>query len=266
MMATALSSSFLSAVRPSIPEPLRHNSLADQGPASAQGLPLPRQQSHDHLANRKRCRESRALDAIEGDEIVLPVCLRPVDGKIARRLARAVELGADAGVVGVQARDLEARIIAADKIEELPQPLRFKAVIDRGYPGEVGAEFASTANVYGGVQAEPGAVRDGIDVALEGRAAGQRIVLPLGVVGLRWAIARAEGQRAPKPGGIEARGKDETPAADGPGTVASGDQTKTATVAALKALDRAAQHHQAAAGLDVTRKCQHQAMAVDDAG
>jgi hypothetical protein len=126
-----------------------------------------------------------------------------MDGEIRHRLALAIELGADARIVGVQALDLEARIVAADEAEELSQLLRLEAVIDVGNPGDVGPELAAPANVDGGVQPEPPPVRQRIDVALERGAAGERVVLALGVIGLGRAVAVAETQRARQLGGVQ---------------------------------------------------------------
>ena len=56
--------------------------------------------------------------------------LRPMDGEVGHRLALAVELRPDAGVVGVQAARVEARIVAADEVEELFQLLGLEAVVD----------------------------------------------------------------------------------------------------------------------------------------
>src|SRR5262245_26169416 len=53
-------------------------------------LAPPRQYPRHHLTNRKRSREPGALDTIEGDEARLPMHLRPMDGKVKHRLARAV--------------------------------------------------------------------------------------------------------------------------------------------------------------------------------
>src|SRR5215471_20656330 len=145
---------------------------------------LARHHPRHHLADGKRCREPGALDAIEGDKATLPMNRWAMDGKIRHRFARSVEFGTDARVVGVKALDLQAGIVAADAIEELAKLLRLKAVIYLWDPGDVRPELAAAAHVHGGMQPEPGAIGHGIDVALEGRPAGQRIILPLGIVGL----------------------------------------------------------------------------------
>src|SRR5215831_15365971 len=46
--------------------------------------------------------DSRRLDAQEVDEVRRTVAARLLDDEVAERLARALELGADAGVVGLE--------------------------------------------------------------------------------------------------------------------------------------------------------------------
>ena len=106
-----------------------------------------------------------------------------------------------------------------------------------------------------------------IDVALERRAARERVVLALGVVGLRAAGSPSPKASVPrKLGGMQSR-RDSTRlrAGDGAGSFAAGDQAEVAVRRALDALHRASQHDRAAVGFDVPFQRQHQAVAVDDA-
>ena len=117
---------------------------------------------------RQGRRQPRALDAVERHQAPMPMLAGAMDGEVRHRLALAVELRPDACVVGMQALRLEARIVAADEIEKLSELLRLEAVVDVRDPGDIGSELAAPADIDGGVQAEPGAVRHRIDVALEG--------------------------------------------------------------------------------------------------
>src|SRR5262245_6531712 len=96
--------------------------------------------------------------------------LGAVNSKVGDRLALRVDLRSHPRVVGMQPIDLKARIVAADEIEKLVELFRPKTVVDVGRPLDVGPELTAPADVDGGVEAEPGAVRHGIDVPFEGRA------------------------------------------------------------------------------------------------
>src|SRR6185503_9600008 len=78
----------------------------------------------DQLGDGERGREPGALDAVEAHHSFAAVRFAPVNSKVGDRFARAVELWAHPGVVGVQAIDLKARIVAADEIEKLVELLR----------------------------------------------------------------------------------------------------------------------------------------------
>src|SRR5262245_59769968 len=84
----------------------------------------PRECARHHLAYGEVGRQPGAFDAVERHEALLPMCLGAVDGEVGHRLALAVELGAHARVVGMQALHLEARIVAADEVEEFVELLR----------------------------------------------------------------------------------------------------------------------------------------------
>ena len=131
-----------------------------------------------------------------------------MNGEVRHGLSLAVEFRADAGVVGVELAVVQRGIIVADEVEELRQLLRLEAVVDLRDPGDVGAKLAAVAQVYGGMQAEPCAVRHRVDVAAEGGLARQRVILALRVVGFGWCvfsrIAHGAGElRGVQPGGCD---------------------------------------------------------------
>ena len=91
-----------------------------------------------------------------------------MDDKVGHWFAFAVELWSDAGVVGMKAGRVEARVVAFYEIQKLVELGRIEGVVDFGNPFDVGTELAAAAEVYGGVKPEPGSLRQGIDMALKG--------------------------------------------------------------------------------------------------
>src|SRR5262245_66174005 len=165
----------------------------------------------------------------------------------------------------MQAIDLKAWIVAANEIEKLVELFRPETVVDAGRPFDVGSELAAPANVDGGVEAEPGAVRHGIDVPLEWRASRQRIVLPLGIVGLRRPIAVGKVECARQPRGMQSGRQHQLVAANSARRLTSRAETEHVLVS-RDALDRTTQNDGTAVGLDMAFERQHEGMAVDDAG
>src|SRR5215468_7623324 len=113
---------------------------------------LARCQGHgDMLGNRQRRRQPGALDAEQSHQPRQPVGLGPVDGKVGYRLALTVELGSDAGVIGMQALDVEPGIVAANEIEKFGELFRLEAVVDAGRPFDVWPEFTASGDIDRGV-------------------------------------------------------------------------------------------------------------------
>src|SRR5689334_2087095 len=99
--------------------------------------------------------------------------LWPVKEEVRNRLALAIELGANACVVRVEARGIERRIIRANEAEELFELRLVERIVDLRNPLDVGPEFTASADVDRYVQPEPCAIRHRIDVAPERRLAGR---------------------------------------------------------------------------------------------
>src|SRR5581483_9584061 len=127
-----------------------------------------------HLrADRQRGGETRALDAEEGDEAGEAVRFRSIDAEIRLRLAGAVQLGADAGVVGAQRAVRQTRPEVADVFVEARGPGGIDAVVLGLDEREVGPEHGLAAEVLAVVGAERAGDRRRVDQVLERRAPGQ---------------------------------------------------------------------------------------------
>ena len=120
-----------------------------------------------HLGDGHTGGEAGAFDAGQNHEPGEAVNRRAINAEVGHGLALAVELWANAGVVGVQLRGVERGVVAAYEIEEGCQFGRVEAVVDLGDPRDIRAELAAAAEIDGGVQAKPGTIRHRVDMPRE---------------------------------------------------------------------------------------------------
>ena len=145
---------------------------------------------------------------------------RPVDREVGGRLALPVDLGPDAGGVGQQRVLGQAGPVAPHLAQE-GRPASavrvLEAVVDGLDPVQVRAEADPAAGVDGQVQAEPGAVGQGVDQLREGRRPGELEPVALGRVGARRPVAAAPVQPAADLARAQAARIDQAPAGQGGG-------------------------------------------------
>ena len=217
----------------------------------------------DQRTNGQAGGQPRTFDAEQHDEARRAVCFRPVEHEVGHRLPLAVELRPDAGVVGMQARGVEPRIVAADEIEERGELFRLERIVDRRDPLDVGAELAATADVDRAMQAEPRALRHGIDVPRERRAARQRIVLADGIVGRRRPIATVEIQCRGERGRVQPARHHEVAAGQ---ALVPADLEPVEPAHPAHGADAGSQHDLGAVCGSLALQRQHVGVAVDDTG
>ena len=134
------------------------------------------QQLRDPFADGQRRRQPRRFDAEQVHQPGDTVHRRPCDDEVARRLARAAELGPDAGIGRQQRRIGQRRPVRADGLGKGRGARRVDPVVlfaqgRHRYPLHVGPEAHLPAQVERHVHTQPGFVGHRIDQPREGRLA-----------------------------------------------------------------------------------------------
>ena len=180
------------------------------------------------------------------------------------RLARPVQLGADAGVVGRQRAIRQAGPEAPDIALEL----RGFGGIDRIVLGHDIAQVRPEHGLSAQVLAIVGAERTGdgrrIDQPLERGLAGQPEIDPLAEMARRYAVCGIP----LNPGGYglraEAGGRNQQSGGQGGSALPARRDPEAPAGQRLRPLERGREHHRATRGPDLTLKGQHIAVAVED--
>ena len=130
----------------------------------------------DPFADGQRRRQPRRFDAEQVHQPGHAVHRRPRDDEVARRLARAAELGPDAGIGRQQRRIGQRRPVRADGLGKGCGARRVDLVVlfaqgRHRYPLHVGPEAHLPAQVERHVHTQPGFVGHRVDQPREGRLA-----------------------------------------------------------------------------------------------
>jgi hypothetical protein len=188
-----------------------------------------------------------------------------LDEEIARRLARRLQLRADAGITGLKGAFGQVRPIAADRSLEQGGAAGIDRVVDALHPFDVGTEARPPRQIEREMHSERGGVGHGIDQPAERRGSSQgEINAP------RQMDARNQGRRDPGDRARHRLGAEPCRIDQHAGSHAGGLCTADLQLEPVRrdraALDRAAQGQHRSALLRVALQGQHQRMAVDDPG
>ncbi len=190
---------------------------------------------------------------------------RALDDEIGRRLRRAADLGADAGITGLQGAVAQARPVAPNRGVESRAARPVDLVVDCGNPFDIGAEAGLAGKIEGDVDAEPARRRHRIDEPAERCAAAQGEIHAAAEIGGRDRVAGDAFDGAGQFRGIKPGGVDQVTAANGAGLVAAGFELE-AVGANPPAEDRGAQRDRRTGSLGLALVGEHQRVAVDDPG
>ena len=118
------------------------------------------------------------------------VSLRTINSKIGLRFSRSVNLGPDAGVVGLKRTVFQARPVAAHVAIKLVRARRIDGVVDSVYILEIGSQDALATQVDSLMRSERARNGRRINQSLKGRFAGVAKINALAEVARRYLIAR----------------------------------------------------------------------------
>jgi hypothetical protein len=194
------------------------------------------------------------------------MALGPVDAEIRLRLAGAVQLGPDAGVVRRKRAVRQARPEVADVVVEARRAGRIDAVVRVIHEFEVRAEMRPPAEVALVVQAQRPDDRRRIDQVMERRLTVEHEVDALAVVELGDLIGGIAFDLGRRSLGPERGGDDEAAHGQGSGLGAADAQGEAAARQGFGPLERRVHRHRPTARLDLALQGQHVAVGVEDAG
>src|SRR5215472_124858 len=185
--------------------------------------------------------------------------------KVCSRFGRAADFWSDAGIARLQGTIRQTRPVGADGAVEFLAARRVDRVIDRGDPFHVGSEPCLTGHIRRDVHTQATRYRDGVDEPAKWCRPTQSEIDPAAEVGGRDRFRRYPFDPPCEGGRVQSGGVDEKTAPDG-GRLVAADAKFETVVAYITSEDWVTQHNDRAASLGLALICEHQRVAVDNAG
>ena len=217
------------------------------------------------LRDRERARQTRRLDAQQVHQARHTVVGGALDEEVGRGLARAADLGPNAGVTGLQSTVGQLGPVAANLTVKRIATTRVHGQVCRvGDPLHVGAELGLAAQIQRQVHAQTGRFGHGVNQARKRRLARQGEVVAFGEMGMRQDRSVQTLHGARQGHGVQAGGVDQFSASQfGAVLGAQHDGMTGRALRQMDGLNGRDQGQQATRVFQVALQSEHQAMAVN---